>query len=54
MDRFKKSMSSAKRRPLKSQPVMPASKHFTDADRAKFAKAVVRNFGETLVLLGKE
>ena len=55
MDRFKKFISSAKRRSaVKSSVATPAPKQFTDADREKFAKAVVRDYGETLVMLGKE
>jgi len=55
MDKFKKLISGVNRRTKTKQSVVVSkSRHFTEADREKFAQAVVRDFGETLVLLGKE
>ncbi|MDB5179350.1 MAG: hypothetical protein JWN01_1293 [Patescibacteria group bacterium] len=55
MDKFKKFMSHAKRqRKNDVRLVASAPRQFSDADREKFAQAVVRDYGETLVLLSKE
>jgi len=53
MERIKRLLSKSQRR-NKPQVATSAPKPFTAAEREKFAKAVVRDFGETLVLLGKE
>lgn len=56
MDKFKKEFSIQKRRSERPQVkrVQPSPRVMTQAETEKFAEAFVRDYGETLVLLGKE